>query len=64
MASALIFVKKCCPIIKQYFYELCEAFQSGQICLQSIYGSYIYIIPKVDGPKKVSDFRPIYLLGS
>jgi hypothetical protein len=31
----------------------------GNICLQSLNGSHITLIPKMYGPTKVSDFRPI-----
>jgi hypothetical protein len=55
------FLKKCWPIIKHDFYALCIAFHQGNLCLQSLNGSYITLIPKVDGPTKVSDFRPISL---
>lgn len=37
-------------------------FQAGEITLQSINGSYISLIPKVDNPGFVSDNRPISLL--
>lgn len=58
----IYFVKKCWPIIKYDFYELCQAFYQGDICLQSINGSYITLIPKVDAPTHSSNFRPLYLL--
>jgi len=58
------FVKKCWPIIKQDFYNLCQAFYDGDLCLQSINGSYIALIPKIDGAVKPSDFRPISLLNT
>jgi len=56
------FIKKCWPIIKQDFYALCHAFHGGRICLQSLNGSYITLIPKIDGPSKLNDYRPISLL--
>jgi hypothetical protein len=58
------FLKKCWPITKEDFYKLCSAFHGGEICLQSINGSFITLIPKVDGPTRVNDFRPISLLNS
>lgn len=42
------FIKKCWPIVKQYFYNLCEAFYNGDVCLQSINGSHITLVPKSD----------------
>jgi hypothetical protein len=56
------FIKRCCSIIKQDFYNLCFAFHSGEVCLQSINGSFITLIPKVDDPLRINDFRPISLL--
>jgi len=51
-------------IISEDFYKLFEAFYSGHICLQSINGSYITLIPKKDGAMKISDYRPISLLNT
>ena len=56
------FLKACWPIVKQDFYELCFAFERGEINLQSINGSYITLVPKTDNPKVVNDFRLISLL--
>jgi hypothetical protein len=58
------FIKKCWEVIKYYFYELCTSFFNHDICLQSINGSYITLIPKVDNPTKVGGFRPISLLNN
>jgi hypothetical protein len=58
------FIKKCWPIVKQDFYNLCEAFYNGDVCLQSINGSHITLIPKSDNATKVTDFRPISLLNT
>jgi len=58
------FLKKCWPVIKQDFYNLCTAFYNGQICLQSKNGSHITLVPKIDGPTRISEFRPISLLNS
>lgn len=56
------FIKKCWHIIASDFYKLCEDFQQGTICLQSINGSYITLLPKADNPCSVNDFKPISLL--
>lgn len=58
------FLKKCGHIIKQDFYNLCYAFHENEVCLQSINGSFITLIPKVDGPTRINEFRPISLLNS
>jgi retron-type reverse transcriptase len=39
-------------------------FFNHEICLQSNNGSYITLIPKIDNPSKVGDFRPISLLNN
>lgn len=57
-------LKKCWPIIKENYYSPCEAFQQNSVYLQSINSSYITLISKVDGAKRVSHFRPISLLSS
>lgn len=56
------FIKRCWNIVKHDFYDLCQAFFDEDLCLQSINGSYITLIPKIDGPTRASDFRPISLL--
>jgi len=56
------FIMKCWPIIAPDFYALCEGFQKGGINLQSINGSFITLLPKVDSPTGVGDYRPISLL--
>lgn len=58
------FMKKCWPIIANDFYELVSTFYEGNICLQSINGSYITLVPKNDNPVGVNDFMPISLLNS
>jgi hypothetical protein len=58
------FVKKCWPIISQDFYYLCNAFYLGDVCLQSLNGSHIVLVPKHDHAIKVTDFRPISLLNT
>jgi hypothetical protein len=56
------FIKKCWPIIKQDFYDLCTQFHRGDLSLQSINSSYITLIPKKAGASMVNDYRPISLL--
>jgi hypothetical protein len=58
------FLKKCWPIVCEDFYSLCDAFHSENICLQTINGSYITLIPKKDDALKVSDYRPISLFNT
>lgn len=58
------FLKKCWHIVKEDFYSLCEGFFFENICLQSINGSHITLIPKKDDPVKVSDYRSISLLNN
>lgn len=58
------FIKGCWPLIVEDFMNLCQGFQSNQVCLRSINSSHTVLIPKIDGPQNVSDFRPIFLLNS
>jgi len=57
-----LFLKKCWPLIKEDFYKLCFDFFDGQVNLESINTSFITLIPKVNSPETVNDFRPISLL--
>jgi hypothetical protein len=43
------FLKKCWPIIKQDFCDLCAQFHSGSLCLQSINNCFITLVPKTPG---------------
>jgi hypothetical protein len=54
----------CCCTISPDFYALCEGFYNNTICVQSMNGSYVTLIPMIDNPRKVSDIRPISLLNS
>jgi exonuclease III len=58
------FLKRCWTVIAQSFYKLCEDFYAGTLFLRSINSSYITLVPKVDSPASVGDFRPISLLNS
>ncbi|XP_071677070.1 uncharacterized protein [Lolium perenne] len=55
------FLKKCWPIVKQQFFDLAAEFHEGSLNLQNINGSYITLVPKVQSPETVNDFRPISL---
>jgi hypothetical protein len=56
------FIKGCWSLIASDFYKLCEDFYRGEVCLRSINNSYIVLLPKMDGPQGVSNYRPISLL--
>ena len=58
------FLKNCWFLIKHDFYKLCSAFFSEEVCLQSNNASFITLIPKIDGPSTISEYRPISLLNS
>jgi hypothetical protein len=47
------FLKKCWPTTAQDFYDLCNRFYNEEICMRSINGSYITLIPKKDAPVTV-----------
>jgi hypothetical protein len=53
------FLRKCWPTIKEEFYGMCFDFFDHFLCIQSINGSYITMVPN---PSKVSDFKPISVL--
>lgn len=59
-----VFLKKCCVIIAQDFYDLCQGFWDRSINFQSINSFFITLVPKKDNPSLVGDFRPISLLNS
>jgi hypothetical protein len=56
------FLKKCWPIIKKDFYDLCNQFYVGNLCLQSINKCFITLVPKKENSETAHDFRPISLL--
>jgi hypothetical protein len=56
------FVKKCWHVIKEDFYKLCDDFFHGSLCIDSINSSFVTLVPKVNNPETVSDYRPISLL--
>ena len=56
------FLKACWPIIKHDFYSLCLQFYEGNLDITSISDGLITLIPKVNAPTSVNDYRPITLL--
>jgi hypothetical protein len=58
------FFKRCWHIIKQDIYNLATGFSSSEVCLRSINRSFLTLIPKVDSPSRVTDYRPISLLNT
>lgn len=57
-----LFLKKCWPLIKNDFYNLCQEFYWGTTSLECINTSFITLVPKKSQPETVNDFRPISLL--
>ena len=58
------FTKASWEVIKQDFYALCRSFCDNNCCVKSINSSYITLIPKVQDPQTVNDYRPISLLNT
>jgi hypothetical protein len=58
------FVMKCWSVIAPEFYELCDKFYEGSICMKSINGSYVTLIPQNSSPASVGDYMPISLLNT
>jgi hypothetical protein len=59
-----MFFKRAWHTIKKDFYKLYTDFYNHAVDLKSINHSYITLVPKVDNPKRVTDFRPISLINS
>jgi hypothetical protein len=57
-----VFLKKCWNIIREDIYQLCFDFFNGRVDLQAINSSFITLVPKVNSPSTVNDFRPISLI--
>jgi hypothetical protein len=56
-----LFLKKCWHIISEDFYTLARDFYKGDISLANINSSFITLVPKVNSPTVVNDYRPISL---
>jgi hypothetical protein len=48
--------------VKNDFYRLCNDFYLGAVSLDSTNTSYITLVPKINSPEIVSDYRPISLM--
>ena len=59
-----LFMKKCWHIIRSDFYSFCNDFYLGSAHLECINTSFITLVPKIDSPETVSDYRPISLMNS
>jgi len=59
-----LFMKKCWHIIRSDFYSFCNDFYLGSVRLECINTSFITLVPKIDSPETVSDYRPISLMNS
>jgi hypothetical protein len=57
-----LFLKTCWETIKEDVYQLCFDFFEGNLNLDSINMGYITLIPKIQSPREVGDYRPITLL--
>jgi hypothetical protein len=57
-----LFMKRSWDIIKDDFIKLANDFYSGNINLERINTSFITLIPKVNNPETMNDFRPISLV--
>jgi hypothetical protein len=57
-----LFIKKAWHIIKEGIYQLCFDFFNGAVDIQAINTSFITLIPKVNSPTGVNDFRLISMI--
>jgi hypothetical protein len=58
------FLKASWQVIREDMYSLCQSFYNNDVCLNSINNSFITLIPKVQQPVTVNDYRPISLLNT
>jgi hypothetical protein len=59
-----LFFKKCWEIIKHDVYKFCHDFFDCDVDPSPIDSSFITLVPKINSPENVNDFRPISLLNS
>jgi hypothetical protein len=52
-----LFLKKCWHIISEDFYALARDFHNGDVSLANINSSFITLVPKVNSPAFVNDYR-------
>ena len=56
------FLKKSWNTVKDLFYKLCDRFYVGDLNIESINTAYVTLIPKIQDPESINDFRPISLV--
>jgi hypothetical protein len=57
-----LFLKKCWNIIAEDFYRVANDFHAGKISLESLNSSFITLVPKINAPETINDYRPISLI--
>ncbi|GKV32053.1 hypothetical protein SLEP1_g40686 [Rubroshorea leprosula] len=57
------FVKDQWEVIKEDVVEFLQEFQENSKLVKGINNSFIVLMPKVDNPQKIEDYRPISLIG-
>jgi hypothetical protein len=57
-----LFLKKCQDIIKGDIYNLCQEFYNGTADIQPLNNAFVTLVPKINTPTTINDFRPISLI--
>jgi hypothetical protein len=52
-----LFLKRCWSIVCEDFYKLAHDFHAGTTGLLNINSSYITLVPKINSPEVVNDYR-------
>ncbi|CAL5412431.1 unnamed protein product [Camellia sinensis] len=60
----LAFYKKCWGVVKPEVLQFLREFHQNASLVSSLNSSFIALIPKVDSPSSMRDYRPISLIGS